>query len=203
MSHESVRLAVIVGSGRKGRTGTVVARWFVGQVEQRGDTELDVIDLADFVLPGEPTENPPSETARVLRDLSRRLAWADAFVTVTPEYNHSFPASLKAMIDWHDTEWQAKPVAFVSYGGMSGGLRAVEQLRQVFPELHAMTIRETVSFHSVWTQFDRDGRPKDSTGCNAAAKTMLDQLTWWATALRDARRKSPYRTSGRRLTYPP
>ncbi len=70
------------------------------------------------------------------------------FVVVTPEYNHSFPGPLKAAIDRHVTPWQAKPVGFVSYGGISGGLRAVEHLRQVFAELHAVTVRETVSF--IW-----------------------------------------------------
>jgi hypothetical protein len=72
---------------------------------------------------------------------------ADAFVVVTPEYNHSYPASLKHAIDMAHGEWNTKPVAFVSYGGISGGLRAVEALRLVFAELHATTIRDTVSFH--------------------------------------------------------
>jgi NAD(P)H-dependent FMN reductase len=121
-----------------------------------------------------------------------RLTTADAFVVVTPEYNHSFPASLKNAIDWHFTQWQAKPVGFVSYGGMSGGLRAVEHLRQVFAELHAVTVRDTVSFHGAWAQFDAEGRPKELSACNAAAKTMLDQLAWWGHALRSARSERPY-----------
>lgn len=75
---------------------------------------------------------------------------------------------------------------------MAGGLRSVEHLRGVFAELHAVTIRETVSFHNVWNQFDSDGAPKDPSAVNAAAKVMLDQLTWWAIALRDARAKYPY-----------
>ena len=72
---------------------------------------------------------------------------------VTPEYNHSFPASLKNTIDWFDSEWHAKPVGFVSYGGMAGGQRAVEHLRQVFAELHAVTVRDTLSFHMAWERF--------------------------------------------------
>lgn len=192
MSAERLRLAVIVGSGRKGRTGAVVARWFALRAEQRGDLDVDMIDLAAYPLPAEPSPDPSPATVDLLTELSPRLARADAFVVITPEYNRSFPASLKSAIDWHFSEWQAKPVAFVSYGGRSGGLRAVEQLRQVFPEVHAMTIRDTVSFHAVWDQFDRDGRPKDPIGCNAAAKTMLDQLMWWANALREARRSRPY-----------
>ena len=111
---------------------------------------------------------------------------------MTPEYNHSFPAPLKNVIDWHFTQWQAKPVGFVSYGGISGGLRAVEQLRQVFAELHAVTIRDTVSFHGVWAQFDSDGRPNDAARYEKAARTMLDQLAWWGRTLREGRAKRPY-----------
>jgi NAD(P)H-dependent FMN reductase len=110
---------------------------------------------------------------------------------VTPEYNHSFPASLKNVLDWHHTEWQAKPVGFVSYGGLSGGLRAVEQLRPVFAELHAVTVRDAVSFHMAWERFGEDGAPKDDASV-AAAKVLLDQLGWWGNALREARAKTPY-----------
>jgi NAD(P)H-dependent FMN reductase len=113
-------------------------------------------------------------------------------VVVTPEYNHSFPASLKNAIDWHFTQWQAKPVGFVSYGGVAGGLRAVEHLRLVFAELHAMTVRGTVSFHMAPERFDANGEPREPEGCNRAAKAMLDQLVWWARALRTARAARPY-----------
>ena len=82
-------------------------------------------------------------------------------------------------------------MAFVSYGGMAGGLRAVEQLRQVFAELHATTVRDTVSFHMARAAFDAAGEPVDAAGAAAAAKTMLDQLAWWAVALRAPRRRRP------------
>jgi NAD(P)H-dependent FMN reductase len=133
---------------------------------------------------------PPAVTA-----VAERLAAADAFVVVTPEYNHSYPAPVKTLIDWHSSEWQAKPVGFVSYGGMSGGLRAVEHLRTVFAEVHAVTVRETVSFHMAWERFGPDARPVDSAGCAAAAKLMLDQLGWWGHALREARSARPYVTA--------
>lgn len=79
-------------------------------------------------------------------------------------------------IDSAGAEWHAKPVGFVSYGGMSGGLRAVEQLRTVFAELHAVTVRETVSFHGAWAAFGDDGEPLDADRTAAAATTLLDQL---------------------------
>lgn len=191
VSTERIRLAVIIGSVRAGRFGPTVANWFAGEAKQRDDLDIDVIDLAETQLPMMITRNPEPEVANKLAGLTPRLDSAEAFVMVTPEYNHSFPASLKSTIDWHYSQWRAKPVGFVSYGGMGGGLRSVEHLRGVLAELHAVTIRETVSFHNVWGQFDPDGQPKDS-GCDVAAKVLLDQLIWWGEALREARSKRPY-----------
>jgi NAD(P)H-dependent FMN reductase len=191
MEQTPLRLVVVIASRREGRFGPTVANWFVEQVRGRGDLDLDVLDLAESALPdqlgGYGTPAPAAVAA-----VTPRLAAADAFVVVTPEYNHSYPASVKTLIDWHFSEWQAKPVGFVSYGGMSGGLRAVEHLRGVFAEVHAVTVRETVSFHGAWDRFGPDARPVDPAECAAAAKAMLDQLAWWAHALREARSTRPY-----------
>ncbi|MFD3762055.1 NADPH-dependent FMN reductase [Streptomyces sp. NPDC058622] len=192
MSNEPLRLAVINSSVREGRFGPVVGEWFAGIAEERADLIVDVIDLADHELPAAISHNPSQEAAGILSQISPRLEQADAYIIVTPEYNHSFPASLKHLIDWHYTQWRAKPVGFVSYGGLAGGLRSVEQLRPVFAELHAVTVRDGVSFHMAWEQFGEDGKPKDETGPAGAAKVLLDQLGWWANALREARAKTPY-----------
>jgi len=194
MSDHRIRLAVVVGSVRDGRFGPTVARWFAGEAERRDDLRVDVVDLADVPIgAAAPTMTPPPHVLSALGELTPRLDAADAFAVVTPEYNHSYPAGLKNVIDWHNAQFHAKPVAFVSYGGMSGGLRAVEHLRAVFTELHAVTTRDTVSFHNVWEQFDGDGRPKDPRRPAAAAGVLLDQLAWWARALKDARDTTPYR----------
>ncbi|MCQ4042055.1 NADPH-dependent FMN reductase [Streptantibioticus rubrisoli] len=192
MSTTPLRLAIVVASVREGRFGPTVANWFTGVAEQREDLAVEVIDLVDHQLPMALSKDPSPEVAAELARVSPRLEQADAFVVVTPEYNHSFPASLKSLIDWHYTQWRAKPVGFVSYGGLSGGLRSVEQLRPIFAELHAVTVRDVVSFHNPWGQFDADGAPKDPSGPEAAAKVLLDQLSWWGNALRDARAKHPY-----------
>jgi NAD(P)H-dependent FMN reductase len=186
----SLKLAIIIGSTRQGRFAPTVANWIAGQAIQRDDLSVDLIDLAEARLPDVLSGEPSPEVAAI----TPRLEEADAFVVVTPEYNHSFPAPLKTAIDWHFTAWRAKPVGFVSYGGISGGLRAVEQLRQVFAELHAVTVRDSVSFHGAWVQFDSDGRPKDADRYEKTAKTMLDQLVWWGISLRDARNQRPYMT---------
>lgn len=187
MTSERLRTVVIIASTREGRFGPTVAQWFVGQASSRDDLDVEVLDLAEADLPDRLGSDAPQLAA-----VSPRLAAADAFVVVTPEYNHSYPAPLKTLIDWHNREWQAKPVGFVSYGGMSGGLRAVEHLRGVFAEVHATTVRDAVSFHGAWDRFDTDEQPIDAAGCNAAAKMLLDQLGWWGHALRTARRTSPY-----------
>ncbi|MER7585234.1 NAD(P)H-dependent oxidoreductase [Kitasatospora sp. NPDC097691] len=191
-----LRVAVIVSSVREGRLGPAVAQWFLGVAEGHGGgMDFDVVDLAEVDLPlampawgGEPS----ARAAAALGAVSTRLAEADAFVVVTPEYNHSFPAALKNLIDWHREEWQAKPVGFVSYGGLGGGLRAVEQLRLVFAELHSVTMRDSVSLHGPWSGLGPDGTPLDTAVCEGAAKGMLGQLDWWARALRSARAEHPY-----------
>ncbi|MFE7072341.1 NADPH-dependent FMN reductase [Streptomyces sp. NPDC057620] len=182
-----LKVAVIIGSNREGRFGPVVADWLLGRLRERDDLTVEVVDAADAGLPTALSHSPSPEVTAELAKITPKLAAAEAFVVLTPEYNHSFPASLKALIDWHYEEWRAKPVAFVSYGGVSGGLRAVEQLRQVFAELHAVTVRDTVSFHNAGASFDDRGHHRDPSAPNAAAKVMLDQLGWWGTALREAK----------------
>ncbi|MFE3514141.1 NADPH-dependent FMN reductase [Streptomyces sp. NPDC059166] len=180
-SDTPLNVAVILGSNREGRFGPVVADWFLRSAAAHPGVGTELIDVAET----EPPATPATPVAP-------RLARADAFVVLTPEYNHSYPAPLKSLIDRHFSEWQAKPVAFVSYGGISGGLRAVEHLRQVFAELHAVTVRDTVSFHNAGALFDDLGGPRDPGPADGAAKKMLDQLVWWGRALREARNRTPY-----------
>ncbi|GAA1896215.1 NAD(P)H-dependent oxidoreductase [Streptomyces sodiiphilus] len=184
-------IAVITGSTREGRFGPRVAGWLLEEAARHGGMRTDPVDLAEAGLPAHlPGYGTPELPA--VRELGERLEAADGFVVVTPEYNHSFPGSLKNAIDLYREQWRAKPVAFVSYGGMSGGLRAVEQLRLVFAELHAVTVRDCVSLHNSWAQFPEDGSAGPSGDRDAAAKTMFDQLLWWAEVLREARDRRPY-----------
>ncbi|MEW2358411.1 NAD(P)H-dependent oxidoreductase [Spirillospora sp. NPDC029432] len=187
-------MAVIIGSTRDGRFGPTVADWFAGHARRRPDFTVDLVDLAEAGLPATLTDHDMPVPAPV-KELAPRLAAADAFAVVTPEYNQSFPAPLKTAIDWYYEEWKAKPVALVSYGRESGGLNAAAQLRQVFAELHAVTIRDGVVLPRYWEDFAPDGSwPKPTAECNTAVRTTLDQLCWWARALRDARARTPYTT---------
>ncbi|NBE56009.1 NADPH-dependent FMN reductase [Streptomyces boluensis] len=196
MDNNKHKLVVIVGSVRDGRFGPVVGSWVAEQAGLHGGFEVEVVDLADIEIPlalpaaspkyaGESYPRPAGMAA-----LTSALESADAFVIVTPEYNHSYPASLKAAIDWHFTQWTAKPVAFVSYGGAAGGRHAVLHLENVLTELHAVTIRDGLAFPNYFTAWE-DGHPMDSDAPQYA-KTLLEQLAWWARALHSARAAEPY-----------
>ena len=182
---EPIRIAIIYGSTRKGRFCDRVVAWAAEQIQVAGKYAIDLIDPAE-VLPGS------EPNGRQGANLWQRMAAADAFVVVTPEYNHGYTGALKSLIDSVGEEWQAKPVAFVSYGGISGGLRAVEQLRLVFAELHAVTIRDSVSFAGAWEQFDDSGKLTQPERAGKSMAAMLGRLHWWAVALRNARGVTPY-----------
>jgi NAD(P)H-dependent FMN reductase len=191
---EKPTLVIVIGSVREGRFGPVVAAWVAERAREHGGFDVEVVDLADvelpLVLPAMPAKSAGSGHPAGMAPLTTALAKADAFILVTPEYNHSYPAALKAAIDWHFTQWTAKPVAFVSYGGAAGGRHAVLHLENVLTELHAVTIRDGLAFPNYFTAW-QDGRPLDPQA-SGYAKTLLDQLAWWAGALRAAREAVPY-----------
>ncbi|GAC02412.1 putative oxidoreductase [Gordonia namibiensis NBRC 108229] len=165
---------LIIASVREGRIGPTVADWFIDQIDP-SDLDLEVLDVARASEP----------------DTSELLARADGFVIATPEYNHSYPGHLKVLIDEHGPEWSRKPVMFVSYGGVSGGLRAVEHLRAVFAELHAVGTQTGVVIHAPW-EHTVDGRLVLDEVAAASAREAMRELLWWAELLK------PTRTSGER-----
>jgi NAD(P)H-dependent FMN reductase len=174
-----IKVGLVYGSTRPGRFCDTVARWTAGQIAAREGFAVETID-------------PAVVESSSIGSLNERVAACDAFVVVTPEYNHGYPAPLKALIDSFGPEWHAKPVAFVSYGGISGGLRAVEQLRLVFAELHAVTIRDSVSFAGAWEQFDANGALRSPERFERSMDAMLRRLHWWAISLAHARNIWPY-----------
>jgi len=193
---DTIDLAVITGSVREGRQGPMITRWIAEQAREHGAFDVTVADLADFDLPTALPAMPPKDAGdsyprpEGMLPLTRTLARADAFVLVTPEINHSYPASLKTAIDWHYTQWAAKPVAVVGYGGSGGGHHAVLHLENVFTELHAVTVQARLTFPYYRRSWD-GGQPVDP-GTAVSAKAMFTQLAWWADALRRARATSPY-----------
>lgn len=181
-------VAIVYGSAREGRVCDQLVDWVRAQIASQDAFDLQLIDpraIASSWIPATSREE-------ALSSLRLRVGQADAFIVVTPEYNHGYPAPLKEVIDAAYQEWNAKVVGFVSYGGTSGGIRAVEQLRQVFAELHVATVRDGVSVVNVWERLGADGKLVPTPSNEKALSRMIKQLYWWACALRDARAVAPY-----------
>ena len=183
------RLMIIVASTRPGRMGTPVANWFVPLAREYGAFDVDVVDLAELDLPLLNEPNHPR-----LRDYmhphthewSARVDAADAFVFVTPEYNHGYPAALKNAIDYLHQEWLHKPVAFVSYGGIAAGTRSMQQLTQVVTAVKLLPLDEAVNIPFVRTLV-HDGVLDASDSMERAVSSMLDELLRVQAALRPLR----------------
>ncbi len=186
-------LTIVVGSTRPGRAAAPIAQWFAARAKDHGGFDVNVVDLADLGLPL--FDEPKHPRLRQYlhqhtKDWSATVDAADAFVFVTPEYNHGYPASLKNAIDYLHQEWQHKPVGFVSYGGVAAGTRAVQQLKQVVTTLRMLPVVDSVNipFH---TQFlGADGTFSPSEVQEQAAGTMLDELVRTEAALRPLRSAS-------------
>jgi NAD(P)H-dependent FMN reductase len=185
---EAPHIQIILGSTREQRRGEPIARWLAELASGRGDLNAEVLDLADFALPFLTLSTPPmSPHSRDEAALSwaAKIASADGYVLVVPEYNHGYPAAIKNALDHLFAEWNRKPIGFVSYGGLGGGLRAVEQLRQVVIELNMVPLRRQIAIPRIWEQISETGElraPQDPE-----AHLLLDDLVWWASALRAAR----------------
>lgn len=172
-------LLIILGSTRPGRAGQAVTEWFTEQARAHGGFEVDVADLAELDLPlfDEPhhpmTGNYVHEHTRAW---SARVARANAFVLVTPEYNHGYPAALKNALDYLNREWRYKAVGFVSYGGVSAGSRAVQQLKQVVTALRMVPVVDAVAVPFIAQRLDESRTFRRDEITDSAAKQMLDEL---------------------------
>jgi len=184
-----IRVGVIVGSTRPGRKAEAIARWVVELARKRGDAEIELVDLADYELPLLDEPSPPSIGPYAKEHTKRWAATIDrldAFVFVTPEYNHGPSGALKNAIDFLYKEWNNKAASFISYGG-AGGVRAVEQLRLVMAEVQIADVRAQVGL-SLFHDFERFTTFKPVPTHEAAVQKMFDQLVAWGTALRALRK---------------
>jgi NAD(P)H-dependent FMN reductase len=184
------KILVITGSTRPNRKSKQVAQWFIETASPRKDFSFELADLADISLPLFDEPLPPMMGQyhnQHTKQWAAKLASADGFVVIAPEYNHGYPAVLKNAIDFAYAEWNRKPVAFVSYG-VAGGVRSVEQLKQVFIQLDAAPINTQVAF-AIATNWDQDGTFIPDERSVADAGRLLDELAWWGEALKTAREK--------------
>ena len=189
----SLKLQVIICSTRPGRVGPAVARWFHDFATRHAKFDAALIDLADFGLPMYDEPIHPSlqkyEKAHT-KKWSESVASADAYAFVTPEYNYGPPPSFVNALNFIYKEWNYKPCGFVSYGGVSGGLRAVQLEKQLVTTLKMMPMVEGVAVPMVAKLLDEHGNFMPNELITASAKTLLDELHKWAEGLKAMRERS-------------
>lgn len=190
------KLQIIVGSTRPTRSADLVSPWVASVAAAHDSFKVEVLDLSVWPLPffsehlgtlGDP--NDPTYSDPIVKSWNQKIKEGDAYIFVTPEYNHSIPAVLKNAIDtvWASFAFRNKPIAAVGYSaGIGGGIRAIEHLAHIMIEAEAVPLRNTVVIPSVAAAFDAAGQPiSPLTG--ASLGVLLDDLAWWSVALERAR----------------
>lgn len=187
-------IKIILASIREGRFGVHPAQWaLAGAQKELPDCAIELLDLRDYMLPvfAEPVSPKYVKGEYRLPEVNRwaeKIAEADAFLMVTPEYNHGYPSSLKNNIDYLYKEWGKKPVAYIGYG-LSGGASSISQLRTVATELEMVPMRTEIYIKDPWNLTHHDGSLKEAAldGYTPVLTRQLEELSWWACVLRDAR----------------
>lgn len=190
-------VSIIIGSTREGRFGDRPAQWFHDHLAKRQDVNAKLLDLRDFPMPFFDQMMPPASPGRpaytneVVQRWTAEIAGSDAFVVVAAEYNFGPPAVLKNALDWVYPEWNRKPIGFVSYGS-AAGTRSVQQLREAAVELQMAPIRSAVHLprETLMAHFTGGDINAALANSNGAAETMINDLLWWAAALKAARARS-------------
>ncbi|GFG73467.1 FMN reductase [Mycobacterium botniense] len=187
-----VKIAVILGSTRPGRSGEAVAHWVMEHAARRTGAEYALVDLRDHLLPHLDEPVPALLSDQYANEHTRKwgatIAQFDGFVFVTPEYNYSMPGVLKNVIDYLSKEWKNKAAGFVSYGS-SNGARAVEQLRSVMAAVGIADVHTSVGLN-LFYDFENLTVFKPKELHVAALETMLAEVESWAQALSPLRQQS-------------
>ena len=193
-----MKLAVVLGTVRENRLTERVAKWVAGEASQREGVEVTLIDLKDYPMPFfdepmSPRYNPDRHINEVAQKWLAQLLAAEAFVYVTPEYNHSIPGVLKNALDYVTWEMVKKPATVVSHGTV-GGARATMHLKEILSESRAAVIPVQVAVQNVAQLFDESGNldkaaSESPRNPQAALKNMLDELHWYSDALAAARQR--------------
>ncbi|MCI4335079.1 MAG: NAD(P)H-dependent oxidoreductase [Thermoplasmata archaeon] len=184
-------LPVLYGTVREGRRSITLARYVEQRLAQRPGVRTRFFDAAELpfgnlVRREWEIENPPQEVT----DFVREMGEADGFVIVTPEYNYSIPGALKNVIDHLFDEWHRKPFGIVTAGGIGGGLRAADTLRQVIPGVRGVTVPSHVPVRDYAKAFNADGTPVDAVDLDRRLDILFADLEWYAKALQLARKES-------------
>ena len=188
MNNQRLKVAIIIGSTRPGRNGEAVGRWIYEKAKNRDDAEYELVDIKDYNLPLLDEPIPPSMgrySNEHTKIWSTKIDSFDAYVFVTPEYNHGIPGALKNAIDFLFKEWNNKVAGFVSYGS-AGGVRAVEQLRLVMAEVKVATVRAQVQL-SLFTDFENFSAFKPHEIHVKSTNNVLDEVISWASVMKTLR----------------
>ncbi len=186
------KIKIITGSNRPGRFNPQPTAWIKKIAETMPGAEVEVLDLAEINLQFLDETKPPmygQYDHEHSKAWSAKIAEADGFVFVTPEYNHTYPAVLKNAIDYLFTEWNYKPVAFVSYGAVSGGMRAADHLRTLASVLNMFALREQVLIPNYWGGLNEAGEYQFTEEQDKAATEMLTKLVFWSDEMKASRAK--------------
>lgn len=187
-----MKILVVLGSVREGRVGDKVARWVMDQVKKRNpEFEYELLDLKDYPMKLYQEEKHPAMLNGNSSDENanrwiKKVGEADAFLIITPEYNRGTSGALKNAIDYPYNEWHKKPITFVGYGGVSGGGRAIEQLRTNAIELQTVPIREGLLISFVSRKIE-GGEIRLDEYYETQLTTTLNQLEWYTKVLKNAR----------------
>ncbi len=181
------KLKIITTTTRPGRKGPLLAAWIAEIARQYPDYETEVIDLGELKLPL--MDEPEYPRLRKYqhehtKKWSGTIDGADAFILITAEYNYSMTAPIKNAIDYLFHEWADKPAAFVSYGGASGGTRAVQMLKQVLTTLKVVPVTEAVVLPFFTKMINDEGTFESNEGIDQSAHVMMKELLRWTHLLR-------------------
>jgi len=186
-------IKIITSTTREGRKGIAVANWITELAKRSDNYNIELLDLAKINLPFMDEPNHPrlqKYQHEHTKRWSETIAAADAFIIVLGEYNFGFPAPIKNAIDYLFNEWRYKPVAFVSYGGVSGGLRSTQMLKQVVTALNMMPIVDQVNIPFFAKLIDDKGTFMPNETITKSAEVMFSELERWSDALKAMRVKS-------------
>jgi NAD(P)H-dependent FMN reductase len=185
-----LNVKIIIASTRPGRKGPSIGQWITEKATAHSDFSIELLDLATINLPFLDEPNHPRLQKyhhQHTKDWSAKIDNGDAYIIVTPEYNFGYPASLKNALDFLYNEWCYKPVAFVSYGGLSGGMRSVQMLKQVVTAQKMMPVTESVHIPFFTKYLDQQEKFTADEGLNKSAELMFSELRKWASALKTMR----------------
>jgi NAD(P)H-dependent FMN reductase len=180
-------LKIITSTTRPGRKGIAVAEWFTTLAKETSKFDVQLLDLATINLPLMDEPNHPrlkQYQHQHTKEWSANIEAADAFVIVLSEYNFGFPAPIKNALDYLFNKWKYKPVGFVSYGGISGGLRSMQMLKQVITALNMMPIMEAVNIPFFAKYINEQGKFVPEEIVTQSAQVMLAELARWCDALK-------------------